>query len=99
MKIQHNVDNNTCTKFYLVFCRIVVVGGDGSFTEGINGLLLKEATQTSIDINNVDLVWPKPRMRIGIVPAGTGQGMVKAATGSKDVTTAVLHIIVGQLFL
>ena len=75
--------------------RIVIIGGDGSLTEAVTGLLLREANSTGLNINDVDLVWPSPRIRIGIVPAGTGQGMVKIATGSNDVTTAVLHIITG----
>ena len=77
------------------FDRIVIVGGDGSLTEAVTGLLLREAHSAGVNVNDVNLVWPSPRIRIGIVPAGTGQGMVKVATGSNDATTAVLHIITG----
>ncbi|KAL6198077.1 hypothetical protein ACLB2K_027869 [Fragaria x ananassa] len=67
---------------------IVCVSGDGILVEVVNGLLEREDWDTAI------------KMPLGVVPAGTGNGMVKSLLDSVGapckVTNAVLAIIRGH---
>ncbi|CAH1799652.1 unnamed protein product [Owenia fusiformis] len=68
------------------FDGVVTVGGDGTFTEVCNGLIERNLKDGA------------PILPIGIIPAGTGNGMVNGFSGSYDVTAAVLTIIRGSTY-
>ncbi|CAH1799651.1 unnamed protein product [Owenia fusiformis] len=65
---------------------IITVGGDGTFTQVCNGL---------IERSHIDGAEVPP---VGVVPAGSGNGMAFDFTGSYDITGAVLTIIRGSTF-
>ncbi|XP_029639216.1 ceramide kinase-like isoform X1 [Octopus sinensis] len=75
------------------FNGVVVVGGDGSVSQTVTCLMQKVQKDDSIDPpSNQEKKCPLP---IGIIPAGTGNMMVKMLHGNDDIITATLHIIRG----
>jgi diacylglycerol kinase family enzyme len=53
-----------------IFYRIVSVGGDGMFSECVNGLLARLQSDSEIDMNDPDSEIVASKIPIGIVPAG-----------------------------
>ena len=51
-------------------CRIVSVGGDGMFSEIVNGLMTRSLKHEGIEQVNIETVLPRPKWRVGIIPAG-----------------------------
>ncbi|CAD5111928.1 DgyrCDS1189 [Dimorphilus gyrociliatus] len=80
------------------FDGVVSVGGDGTFTECYNGMILNQMACAKRDINDRRSQLIKPPIPIGIIPLGSGQGCIKMAIGSVDVVTAALHIVIGKSF-
>ena len=75
---------------------VVSIGGDGSFLHCFNGLLHRMASDAGVDLDHITTNPVSPKIPIGLVPAGTGQGMSKYFTNTADPTTATLHIILGE---
>ena len=75
---------------------IVSVGGDGTFSQAFNGLLLRMAKDAGIDIDDSTQDPVVPSVPIGLIPAGTGEWMAYNATWTSDPVTSTLHIITGQ---
>ncbi|KAH3876609.1 hypothetical protein DPMN_000456 [Dreissena polymorpha] len=74
---------------------LVCVGGDGMFSEVLNGLLT--FTAHDLHIEEMDRFEPvAPDIRIGIIPAGSTNTIVYTTTGTSDVVTSTLHIILGD---
>ncbi|KAL4226177.1 hypothetical protein ACF0H5_014163 [Mactra antiquata] len=74
---------------------LICVGGDGLFSEVLNGLLNKtEHDHHIIETSHFDPV--PPDIRIGIIPAGSTNTIVYTTTGVSDVVTSTLHIILGD---
>ena len=84
---------------------VICIGGDGMFSELFNGLLLRTTKEKSIQ----DLLtspnakeWirsnsiPKPCIRIGVIPGGSTDAVAMSLHGTNDVTTAALHIALGD---
>lgn len=74
---------------------IVCVGGDGTFSEVVNAIIVRSASDQNINLNENTAV-PAPEVRIGIIPAGSTDTIVYSLHGTSDVTTAVIHIIAGN---
>ena len=49
--------------------RIISVGGDGMFSEILNGILTREEQLTEAS-SSTAFSPPKPKMKLGIIPAG-----------------------------
>uniref|UniRef100_T1IWA5 DAGKc domain-containing protein n=1 Tax=Strigamia maritima TaxID=126957 RepID=T1IWA5_STRMM len=75
---------------------VVAVGGDGMFSELLNGLLLRMQKDASINVHNSQHQPKKPELRIGIIPAGSTDAMAFSTTGTNDPITSALHILIGD---
>lgn len=75
---------------------IVSVGGDGLFSECVNGLLGRLQSDSQVDMHDPDSEIVASKIPIGIVPAGSGNYLVNYIHGTRDVETAVLKIILGD---
>ncbi|XP_059468955.1 ceramide kinase [Neocloeon triangulifer] len=75
---------------------IACVGGDGTFSEVMNGLVTRTCMDLGVDFkNNPDVEPPHPKVAIGVVPGGSTDTVAYCMHGTNDVQTAVLHIILG----
>lgn len=63
-------DLSVTISLYLAVHRIVSVGGDGTFTQVINGLIQRIAQDLEVDLNDHKVNLPQLPLRIGIIPAG-----------------------------
>eukprot|EP00118_Oscarella_pearsei_P026609 m.310164 g.310164 ORF g.310164 m.310164 type:complete len:754 (+) comp50004_c0_seq1:229-2490(+) len=69
---------------------VVVVGGDGSVNELIDGLLRVTCQGVTPDlVNPCDF-------RIGIIPTGTNNTIASSVYGTVDPLTSAFHIVLGQ---
>ncbi|KAK7793254.1 hypothetical protein R5R35_010247 [Gryllus longicercus] len=75
---------------------IACIGGDGTFAEVFNGLILRTAKDLGIDHNDPEARLPTPELRVGVIPGGSTDTMAYCFHGTTDVPTAVLHIILGD---
>ena len=75
---------------------IVSVGGDGTFSQAFNGLLLRMAKDAGIDLNDHTQKPVMPSVPIGLIPAGSEQWMAYNANVVSDAATATLQIVTGQ---
>lgn len=75
---------------------VVVVGGDGSYFEVINGLLIRVQKEASINMDQPGTEWLPSKLPVGIIPSGTGNGIAMTLEGY-DPVTAALSIIIGKL--
>jgi len=75
---------------------VVCIGGDGTFAEVFNGLVLRTARDCGIDYDNPDARLPKPSLRVGVIPGGSTDTMAYCFHGTTDIRTAILHIILGD---
>ncbi|XP_063952296.1 ceramide kinase-like [Lytechinus pictus] len=74
---------------------IVSVGGDGTFADIVNGLLIRTQEKEGIDPNNPASVPVPLGLRVGIIPAGSTDVMAYDTTGVNDPVTSALQIILG----
>ncbi|XP_008556292.1 ceramide kinase isoform X2 [Microplitis demolitor] len=75
---------------------VVCVGGDGTFAEVFNGLILRAAKDHHVDPNNPDVTLPTPKLPVGVIPSGSTDTVAYSLHGTTDVQTAVIHIIFGD---
>ncbi|CEF66383.1 Ceramide kinase [Strongyloides ratti] len=76
---------------------VVSVGGDGLFNEVLCSTVMraqKESGKNIADINVDSLT--TPRMRFGIIGAGSANSIVSTVHGIDDVPTAAIHIAIGS---
>lgn len=78
-----------------VYDSIVCVGGDGTFSEVFNGLVMKESKKHNVNIDDIEAELPKPQLPVGIIPAGSTNTIAYCLHGTSDVQTAVLQVIFG----
>ena len=69
------------------------------FAELCHGLLLRTANDEQLNIDNPRVNIARPKLRIGIIPAGSTDAVVFGTTGLNDPVTSALQIIVGESLL
>ncbi|XP_018414996.1 PREDICTED: ceramide kinase-like protein [Nanorana parkeri] len=80
------------------FDGIVCVGGDGSVSEVVHGLLLRAQLDAGKNVNaNFSPV--RATLPLGIIPAGTTNILAYSLHGIRHYVTAALHIIMGNIQL
>ncbi|XP_046405236.1 ceramide kinase isoform X2 [Ischnura elegans] len=75
---------------------VVCVGGDGTVAEVFNALVLAAARSAGVDPSDPEVSLPSPQLRLGVVPAGSTDTVAYCLHGTRDITTAILHIILGD---
>ncbi|XP_066431857.1 ceramide kinase-like protein [Eleutherodactylus coqui] len=75
---------------------IVCVGGDGSVSEVVHGLLLRAQMDAGKAING-SLSPVRAPLPLGIIPAGTTNVLAYSLHGIRHSVTAALHIIMGNI--
>ncbi|XP_055887309.1 ceramide kinase-like protein [Biomphalaria glabrata] len=78
------------------FDGIVIVGGDGLYQEILQGLTVQVQKKDGVNYNHCDQELHKLNVPLGIIPAGTGNGVTRMINGVIDVRTAALNIIRGE---
>ncbi|XP_053149654.1 ceramide kinase-like isoform X3 [Hemicordylus capensis] len=77
------------------FDGLVSVGGDGTFNELMHALIDRTQQKAGRLEGDVDMELLAPRLRIGIIPAGSTDCICFATVGINDPITSALHIIIG----
>lgn len=80
----------------ITFQAVVCIGGDGTFAEVFNGLVLRAAKDQQIDPNEPDVRLPNPALPVGVIPSGSTDTVAYSLHGTTDVQTAAIHIIFGD---
>ncbi|KAF7393296.1 hypothetical protein HZH66_009129 [Vespula vulgaris] len=83
---------------------IVCIGGDGTFAEVFNGLVLRAAKEQQIDPDDPEARLPSPTLPVGVIPSGSTDTVAYSLHGivlftyvcTTDVQTAAIHIIFGD---
>ena len=75
---------------------LICVGGDGIFSELCHGLLSRTARQNDLNLNDPKVRLVRPKLRIGVIPAGSTDAAVFGTTGHNDPVTSALQIILGE---
>ncbi|KAM9672261.1 ceramide kinase isoform 1-T1 [Trichechus inunguis] len=75
---------------------IVCVGGDGTFSEVLHGLIGRTQQNASVDQNHPCAALVPSPLRIGIIPAGSTDCVCYSTVGTNDVETSALHIVLGD---
>ncbi|KAL8584580.1 hypothetical protein ACOMHN_002310 [Nucella lapillus] len=75
---------------------VIAVGGDGMYMEILHGLILRRQEEEGVDFDDPDATLCPPSVTVGIIPAGTGNGVSEWLNGVIDLDTATLNIIRGE---
>lgn len=75
---------------------VVCVGGDGTFSEVVNGIVDRLAKENNLDTNDPQSTIPFSDVKIGIIPAGSTDTVVYSLHGTSDVQTAAFHVLCGR---
>ncbi|XP_014212641.1 ceramide kinase [Copidosoma floridanum] len=75
----------------------VSVGGDGTFAELFNGMIMRTARDQRIELNDINVKLPRPALPLGVIPSGSTDTLAYSLHGTTDVGTAVMHIIFGDM--
>ncbi|XP_034290187.1 ceramide kinase-like [Pantherophis guttatus] len=78
------------------FDGLVSVGGDGTFNEVMHALIDRTQQKAGKLQEDWDTELLSPRLRIGIIPAGSTDCICFATVGTNDPITSALHIIIGD---
>ncbi|XP_033755497.1 ceramide kinase-like [Pecten maximus] len=76
---------------------IVMMGGDGTFSEIINVLMRKTQEEAGIDYNDTAAKLQQVSTPLAIIPTGTGNGVAEGLYGCQDVLTVTLHVVRGKV--
>lgn len=74
---------------------VVCVGGDGMFTELLNGLIDRKMSEAG-KIQTPSEQPISPDLRVGIIPAGSTDAICFSTTGINDPMTSAIHMIIGD---
>ncbi|GAB0098131.1 ceramide kinase [Sergentomyia squamirostris] len=72
---------------------VACIGGDGTFAEVFNGVVTKECSDQGIPMNSNQL--PTPRIPLAVIPGGSTNTVAYCLHGTDDVTTCVVHMVLG----
>ncbi|XP_063099837.1 ceramide kinase [Cavia porcellus] len=75
---------------------LVCVGGDGTFSELLHGLIGRTQRNAGVDQNHPRATLVPSALRIGIIPAGSTDCVCYSTMGTNDAETSALHIVVGD---
>ncbi|VDO47813.1 unnamed protein product [Brugia timori] len=76
---------------------VVSVGGDGLFNECLSAIVCRTQEEAGKDISDVNIdILKTPRMRFGIIGAGSANSIVSSVHGTDDCPTAAIHIALGK---
>uniref|UniRef100_A0A6J0VAU1 Ceramide kinase-like n=1 Tax=Pogona vitticeps TaxID=103695 RepID=A0A6J0VAU1_9SAUR len=79
------------------FDGLVSVGGDGTFSEVMHALIDRtQRKERGLEATDIDAEVIPPRLRIGIIPAGSTDCVCFATVGINDPVTSALHIVIGD---
>ncbi|XP_044299366.1 ceramide kinase-like [Varanus komodoensis] len=78
------------------FDGLLSVGGDGTFNELMHALIERTQRKARVHEDDIDGELLPPRLRIGIIPAGSTDCICFATVGTNDPVTSALHIIIGD---
>lgn len=76
---------------------VVIVGGDGTINEVINGLMLQAQQTAGINLRRSRFVPVQPNIRVGFIPAGFSNSIAWSVLGTKCPVTAAAQILLGRL--
>ncbi|MFH4978679.1 hypothetical protein AB6A40_005388 [Gnathostoma spinigerum] len=76
---------------------VISVGGDGLFNECMSAIICRAQEEAGKDITDVNIsALETPRMRFGIIGAGSANSIVSSVHGTDDCSTAAIHIAIGS---
>ncbi|KHN75077.1 Ceramide kinase [Toxocara canis] len=76
---------------------VVSVGGDGLFNECLSAIVCRSQEEADKDITDINIdTLETPRMRFGIIGAGSANSIVSSVHGTDDCPTAAIHIAMGS---
>ncbi|XP_063993860.1 ceramide kinase [Diachasmimorpha longicaudata] len=78
------------------FQAIISIGGDGTFAEVFNSLVLRTANDLQINSHDSNVIFPQSLIPVGIIPCGSTDTLAYSLHGTTDVQTSVIHIIFGD---
>jgi len=74
----------------------VCVGGDGMFSELLNGMIIRRQIQQGIDYSSPEVKLARPVVPVGVIPAGSTDAVAFGVTGINDPVTSTVHVIFGK---
>lgn len=74
---------------------IIGVGGDGTINEIVNALLARTQNEAGLDVDDPEVTLVRPKLKVGIIPAGSTDAIVFDTTGVSDPVTSTLQIAQG----
>ncbi|XP_059155299.1 ceramide kinase-like [Physella acuta] len=84
------------TQDFSSFDGVVLVGGDGLYQEFLQGLTIQTQKKAGVNYHSPDTKFVPTPTPIGIIPAGTGNGVGRWINGSSDPETSALSIVRGE---
>ncbi|UYV79567.1 CERK [Cordylochernes scorpioides] len=75
---------------------VVGVGGDGMFSELLNGLVVRAQQDAGVNMDNPYAPLSPPSLSLGVVPAGSTDALACSVTGVNDPVSSALIIIMGE---
>ena len=74
----------------------ICVGGDGMFSEILNGLVVRTQLEQGINYQSPEVRLARPCIPIGVIPAGSTDAVAFGVTGTNDPVTSAIHVIFGR---
>lgn len=74
----------------------VCVGGDGMFSEMLNGIIVRTQLQEGVNYQSAEVKLSRPGIPIGVIPAGSTDAVAFGVTGINDPLTSAIHVVFGK---